>query len=393
MLAAVLREAGVKVGVYTSPHLLELNERIVVDGRAIHDSDVLELTRRLIPLVEEVADETSGHPTFFEVITSMAFEYLRKAGVDVAIVEVGLGGRLDSTNILTPVCSCITTVGDDHTHVLGSDPADVGREKGGIIKPGVPVVTGVDDGAALDVIREICEERGAPMHEVAFGNLEIGEGTFSFRGPVHEFTDIRVPLEGGHQVRNAATAMTLLDVVDPAALGLDSVAFSDGLPGWARSGMGKVRWPARMQVVIPEPLLMVDGSHNAAGLSTLAEELSTRHGEKAFDVIVGVMEDKDWVPMVRELLPLGRRFAAVTVDVERTLGGEELGRKLGELAGGDAVQVMSVEEALDRALAGPGPTVVTGSIYLAGEVLGVLRNRGAADPEKLGLPRAADPLY
>jgi dihydrofolate synthase/folylpolyglutamate synthase len=423
MIARTLEEAGLRVGVYTSPHLVDMNERLTVDGKAIADADILHLTRRLMPMVREVAVETGGHPTFFEVLTAMAFEYFRAAGVDVAVVEVGLGGRLDSTNIVGPATTCITNIGRDHADVLGSDPVTVAWEKAGIVKPGVPVVTGIREEGPLAKVREVCKERGAPLHPVGFDGIrdvEAGNGEmeerfcvagqqilegvkpdwvegqrFSFTGPSHDFADLTLPLAGFHMRENAACALTLLDVVDPAALGIDAADHDTRIVEWARKGLARVRWPARMHLFTDDPVMLVDGSHNAPGVGALALELDPGLDGDRYTVILGIMEDKDWEPMVDPLIAIARRIITVTVGVERSMASEDLRdrvvRRVGELGLSGAVTVASLPDvatALELVAEeeGRGPYLVTGSIFLAGEVLGRTIANGVASPEELGLP-------
>ena len=410
MLAAPLREAGLKVGVYTSPHLVEMNERIVVDGQAIADMDVLALTRRLLPLVREVAIRSGGHPTFFEVVTAMAFEYFRLARVDIAVIEVGLGGRLDSTNIIEPAACCITTIGHDHTQILGSTLANIAREKAGIIKPGVPVVTGVSGKESLQVIEDSCRERGAPLHLARHHIMRADRppkggaaGTFAFSGPNHEFSNVPLPLRGAHQLENAACALTLLDVLEPERIGLDAAAYGKRLPDWVRTGFGRLLWAGRLQKVLDAPLLVIDGSHNPPGMRSLAAALPDVFGPERFDVVFGVMGDKDLKGILVHLHSFARSITAVAPNVKRSLPAGDLelrirdwrssrageGRNASPL--GHALPAVrssaDLRGELERILEDRnGRYLVTGSIFLAGEVMGCLMDMGAATAMGLGLP-------
>ena len=294
MCAAVLEETGLRAGLYTSPHLCDFSERVQVGGRPV-DGDILsEVAARLKAPVDRVG------PTFFEATTALAFGVFADQEVDVAVVEVGLGGRLDATNVIVPEVTCITNVSLDHADYLGAALNDIAREKAGIIKPGVPLHTSETDDAIRRLLRDRTRHVGAPFFpfdpDRDIGSLEMTGSRTGFRMASAEWGEIElsVPLAGEHQATNAGLAVRALESL-PASLrpGRDAVMH----------GLARVRWPGRVQVVERGGVAWVfDVAHNAAGMETLAATLRSLRPPRPLVVLAGILGDKDWSSMLPNLL-------------------------------------------------------------------------------------------
>jgi dihydrofolate synthase/folylpolyglutamate synthase len=367
MIDAVLAAAGRRTGLYTSPHLVDLTERIRVQGRTIPREAVVALARELR---EDLAAGGIGL-TYFEFVTLLGFEWFARVGVEVAVVEVGLGGRLDATNLVHPVVTAITTIARDHEDFLGHDLGAIAAEKAGIVKAGVPLALGRVPPEAEEAIVSRARALGAPLARVGVDGVLTGEadGALAFRGPGVAWDGLRLGLPGRFQRDNMAVALTAL------ALARDVVPCS---PAAVRVGLAAVRWPGRLAVVGDTPLLVLDGAHNPAGVAALVPELPALVGRRPLVLVFAVMADKAWEAMLAPLLPsvarvvvtrVGRR-AAVPAAVAATLEGR--------------VPVEVVEDArlalrVARTAAGPGGAVlVTGSLFLVGEAYAELA--GPAGP-------------
>ena len=307
MLHAMLAAAGYRTGLYTSPHLVELTERIRVNADDITRPDV-------VALAAEIRAATAGRGidlTFFEILTVMAFLHFASRAVDVAVVEVGLGGRLDATNVIDPAVAAITTIALDHVQWLGDTITAIAGEKGGIIKPGHPVVLGRIAGEAHTVLQRLAAERGAPLFSAGrdYRMDSRSPSRLDFSGMGWQLSDLSLGLRGIHQHDNAATALAALAAVqDVVPVATDAV----------RRGLARVRWPGRLDVVATAPLTVFDGAHNLEGVSALAAELPQLLGGRPMRLLFAVMGDKDWSPMVERLAPLCR--SVVVTEVMRPRG-------------------------------------------------------------------------
>jgi dihydrofolate synthase/folylpolyglutamate synthase len=291
MLHAVLGAAGYRTGLYTSPHLVDLTERVRVGSQDISRDEVVSLTAE----VRAAAAARGVDLTFFEFLTVMAFVHFARRSVEVAVVEVGLGGRLDATNVIDPAAAVITTIGLDHMQWLGNTHAAIAAEKGGIIKTGRPLVLGRIEGEAAAVLRALAAARGAALVE-AGRDYRIGGGAgVDFDGLGWHLHDLPLALRGAHQRDNAGTALaTLAAVRDRLPVGENAI----------RSGLAAVRWPGRLDVVATAPLTILDGAHNVDGVAALARELPGLLDGRPLHLLFAVMGDKDWRPMVDILAPL-----------------------------------------------------------------------------------------
>jgi dihydrofolate synthase/folylpolyglutamate synthase len=291
MLHSILCAAGYRVGLYTSPHLVSFTERMRIGALPISEEEVVALARE----IRTAATVRGIELTFFEFVTVMAFLHFARCAVDLAVVEVGLGGRLDATNVLDPAVAVVTTIGLDHQEFLGDSLESIAREKAGIIKPGRPVVVGNVSGAARAVLAAAAAERGASAYWFGHDFAGTHAGPLRFRGFGCDIGNMDVALRGQHQRDNAATAIAA------AACLRDGFPISDQA---IRQGVATVRWPGRLDIVQRAPLVVLDGAHNAAGVAVLVRELPVLAGERRVHLLFGVMRDKRWLPMVEALGPL-----------------------------------------------------------------------------------------
>ena len=357
MLAAILAAAGRRVGLYTSPHLVSFRERIVVDGRPIDESEVIEgvaRIRRDVP--EDVA------LTCFELITLLAWWIFAARRVDVAVLEVGLGGRLDATNVVVPEVAIITNVGRDHEQYLGADLATIAAEKAGIIKPGVPVVSGAR-GVAAAVVSERAAALSSPLSQLGRDFTLDGDpaAALIYRSSGVTIAPLAIGLRGRHQQHNAALAVRALE--SAATIGCD--------PAAVRAGLAGVVWPGRLQVVCREPLVLLDGAHNCPGIEVVAAEVGSLAAGRPVRVLFGVMGDKDWRTMLRLLGAIASEIVLTRPRHARSADPAMLAAAVD-----GRVSVEPDPAAAYRALvagSAPGDVVlVTGSLFLVGDVLATI---------------------
>jgi dihydrofolate synthase/folylpolyglutamate synthase len=364
MLSEMLKTAGYATGRYTSPHLVSFTERIAVNGDCIMEAEVAELTQFI---KERVDREGSGRRfTFFDFTTALAFEYFKRKGVAIAVVEVGLGGRLDSTNVLRPLVSVITNVAFDHQEYLGNTLREIAREKAGIVKEHVPVVAGTK-GEALDVVRTAAANSALYALGQNFTYKKKGEQLMWYRGIRMTYDNLSVGLRGDYQLFNAALALCTLELLSPAGFPVKEYA--------VRKGLASVQWPARLELVRKpgKPLILIDGAHNPDGAATLAAYLKSHFVNRKKLLVFGVMKDKDFKEMLRELLPVVQQVILTRPETDRAALPADVVR----CAPGALVSA-SVKDALDRAFAmaeGDDLIVITGSFYTVGEAKKLLDKR------------------
>ncbi len=361
LTASILQAAGLRVGLYTSPHLVDFRERIQIDGTMIGEDAVGELTaclRRDCP--SDLA------PTFFEFTTAMALQYFADRQVDLAVLEVGMGGRFDATNVVTPAAACITTVAMDHEAYLGHDLRAIAFEKAGIVKPGVPIVIGAVAAEARTVIAEAARARGARMGElgVDFSVEGVDPSACVYRSPGRAAVDLSCPLRGRHQLDNLGCAVALVD----AAEGLGSPITDDAV----RRGVACVRWPGRLELVGDGPRLLLDGAHNPAAAAVVGAYLASfrlQHPSAKVWLVLGMMQDKDHTGFLRPLLPHVDEAIVTVPQLARAAPAETLCASFP--ARGPAVRVCAaVPDAIRqacRSAASDDLICVTGSLMLVGE--------------------------
>lgn len=381
MLEGLLRGRGLRVGLFTSPHLVSMLERFRVDGDDISEEAFARHVTTLQPAIEAMASEETGPPTFFEICTALACLYFVHEGVDVAVAEVGLGGRLDATNVVRPMVGIITNVAMDHPKTLGPTLEHICREKCGIIKSGVPLVTGVREPGLLAIVEDTCREREAPLHvldreaRVERVTTSLDEGT-SFDWCVGDEAPQRLttPLVGFHQARNAALALL--------AARLLPGEFRPSRDGLNR-GLALTRWAGRFEVIGRSPLVICDGGHNVDGLTALRVTWDhVMKGTKAW-VVAGFSGDKSIGECVDLLAPVTRGMVLSRSDNYRAADPAHLVDEVRRRMPGVTVEVEADPgRALVRArdLAGAeGTVLVTGSLYLLGNVLASLPSRGGGE--------------
>lgn len=369
-LASVLRAAGYRTGLFTSPFIEAFEERIQVDGVVISRDDLMDATLVVKEHAEALAAQTGDHPTEFELMTAVALVHFARRGCEAVVLEVGLGGRLDSTNVVeAPEVSVIARIGRDHTAMLGNTLAAIAAEKAGIIKPGVPVVSWPQDPEAMAVVEQVAAENGAPLTVPDLSQLEIGPvddrvRSFSYRG-----ARFQTRLLGSYQPANAALAIEVVQVLRGRGWRIPDEAL--------HAGIANAVWPGRFEIVDegPErPTVVVDGGHNPQGARALVESLENLFPGVKPVFVIGVLEDKDYPAMLEAVLPLGSAFVAITPDNPRALPADKLARAirwtgqdlLGCSACVNPYTARSVQDAMAHAreLAGPdGLVCAFGSLY------------------------------
>jgi dihydrofolate synthase/folylpolyglutamate synthase len=374
MVSAGLHAAGKRVGRYTSPHLLRLEERFAIDEEDVSTADLEEAAGAVRIAVESLQrpGELEAPPTFFECTTAAAFELFRRQRVEIAVLEVGLGGRLDATNVVTPIAAAITSIALDHQAQLGSTIASVAREKAGVIKDGIPVVCGRVPDEAARVIEEVCRERNARLIRVndavrLDASVDENGTTVTMETGRRRLEQVRLALGGRHQAHNAAVALALLDELDAAGFGITDAA--------ALAALTNVKWPARLETFRYQNCdVLIDAAHNPAGARVVAEFLRDIGWDRV-TLIVGAMRDKDIAGMLRELLPRCAKVIATQPPSARAATAEEIAALVRELAPADlAVETIAdPARALSRACSGGMPVVAAGSIFLIGPLRGILR--------------------
>lgn len=365
LCASALQAAGYKIGLYTSPHLHDFSERIVVNGRSISPDDVVALVDLCKPIVTAIPEVT-----WFEYTTMLAFLYFAQQDVDAAVIEVGLGGRLDATNIVTPEVAVITSISYDHMAVLGDSLAQIAAEKAGIIKYDVPVVISPQVDEAQQVITRIAAERNASLFQVGedyqFKLLSQSlEGqTFKIWSRVDPKKTIQlaIPLLGRHQVENAVVAYAALQVLNKPSLVISANAI--------RKGFAKTKWPGRFEITRRNPPMVLDCAHNPDSAHRLRQTLDDFFPDRPIILLFGASEDKDVTGMFIELLPRVRQCFATQSIHPRAMSPAHL-KELAEPFGVPVTNVSTVEEALDEALRAAGEDallLVTGSIFVVAGV-------------------------
>lgn len=359
MLDSCLRCAGYKVGLFTSPYIIRFNERIQVNGAPIPDGDLVRLVEQVRPAAAAMADV----PTEFELITALGILYFAQQHCDIVVLEVGLGGALDSTNVIDPPeCAVITALGMDHVKELGPTLADIAAAKAGIVKPGSPVVSYGGAPEADRVIAAAAAAQNAPLTVADFSKLTLRAAgldgqTFDYDG----LAGLTLPLLAGYQPRNAAVAIEALRALRGRGWQVPDSAI--------RQGLAQVRWPGRFELLRREPPFLLDGSHNAHGMRATVESLRARFPGEKFVFLVSIMADKDAGEMLRLLLPLAKAFVTVTAPSPRAIPAAELAARI-EALGGRVEPADTIPAAVARtdALAAGGPAAALGTLYFSGEV-------------------------
>ncbi len=360
MLASILECAGLKTGLYTSPFIFNFSERMTINGEAISGTELAAITEFCAPFALSMDDR----PTEFELVTAIAFEFFAREKCDIVVLETGMGGRLDSTNVIEkPLCSVITNIGLDHTQELGDTVEKIAGEKAGIIKAGCPTIVYDLPENVLNVISSRCREQNSPLTAADFGAIlpisdsRIGQ-IFSYK----DFKNLELPLLGTHQLKNAAVALETLNVLRSYGIDADTDVIKEGLK--------KTVWPARFEIISENPFFVVDGGHNPQCAETVAENLLKYFPDTKRIILLGVLADKDYMGLAKTLAPAADAFITITPQNPRALSAFTLADRL-QSFGKPVSAYGSIEDGIKNALelAGENGVVCSvGSLYTAGAV-------------------------
>ena len=369
MLASIMQAAGYRTGLYTSPYICRFNERIQVNGEEIPDGKLAELTEKIMPIAESMED----HPSQFELVTALAMQYFLDEKCDIVVLEVGLGGALDSTNVIdSPEVAVITNIGLEHTEYLGNTLAEIASAKAGIIKPGCMTVCYRGSKDVEEVFERACRENGAWLVKADFdGIVPLSENLDGQFFSYHNLTRMFLPLLGEHQLKNAAVVIETAKVMKR----LGWKIYNDDI----RKGLETTVWPARFEVISRDPIFIVDGGHNPQCADSLAKAISEYLPGKKVTFIIGVLSDKDYMSMIRSVMTYAKHFVCVTPNSPRAMPASKLAALLTSM-GLSAEASSGINESIDAAIrySGKEPIVAFGSLYMAGLVRKAMLSRKKA---------------
>jgi dihydrofolate synthase/folylpolyglutamate synthase len=361
MMASVLQEGGYRVGLYTSPHLVSFTERIQINGTEIPWDEVVRLTDLLRSRVE--AEGIPQQFTFFDFTTALALYYFAQQDVDVTILEVGLGGRLDSTNVVHPLITVITNVAKDHFQILGESVEDIAQEKAGIVKHGIPLISGVTQPAVIQILEEMCKKKEASLSLAGrdFTGEKIAAGTFHFHGRQWNLEDITLGVRGSFQVENATVALGALKILEEKGYKVAEESIYRGL--------ATVRWPGRLEVVHESPQIVLDGAHNPAAAGSLKKALQEEFDYHRLYMVMGIMQDKEVSAIVGTIAPIADVLIAASPHNPRAMGAQQLADIVRDYSSavtviedvGEAVAYAQKEAQKDDLI------LITGSLFTVGE--------------------------
>jgi dihydrofolate synthase/folylpolyglutamate synthase len=357
-LASILNASGYKTGLYTSPHLVRFNERITINNQPISNANVIEAYKA----VKQV-HRGSREPTFFEFTTAMAFYEFDRQKIDWAVIETGMGGRLDATNIIKPALSIITNISVEHRKYLGNTIAQIAGEKGGIIKKNTPVIIGIKQKHAIAVVKEIASEKSAPVFRLGddFKVKRNKSGNFTYFGIENIWRNLKTGLLGNYQVDNAALVVAACEILNKkkASIPVKSI----------REGLVNNNWPGRLEVVSTNPLVILDGSHNLIAARNLSRYLSDNLSDRNITLVIGILDDKPYSAMLKSLLPICSRAIITSPKIDRALSPEKLLAVAEDLIP-DVTIIPDVGKAVDYAVKTSLPddaVCIAGSLYVVGE--------------------------
>jgi len=370
IIYTILQKAKFKVGLYTSPHLVSFQERIRINGEDITQEEVYSLLERLKPVIHKVANtEGYQHPTFFEVITTMAYLYFYEKNVDFTIMEVGLGGRLDATNVCQPLLSVITHIDFDHMDKLGNSLADIAGEKGAIIKQNTPVVSAQQFPEAADIIRKIVQEKEAPLYSygdhinATLLNSTLKGNYFNYAGIYHNINNLYLPLAGEFQIENASLAMAITELINNKGF----VITKDDIV----SGVRNSQWPGRFEIVREKPMVILDGAHNPNGVNQFINNLRKLIPAKKIIAVLGVFQDKDYPTIIKTIVPRVNQVILTMADNPRATPTSVLAKEAQRYMNKEnIVETNNVTAAINKSLqiAQEDEVIcITGSLYTVGE--------------------------
>ncbi len=365
MLSSILCESGLKVGLFTSPYIRFFNERMCIDGEPIKDSELAEITSYVRPFADSMTDK----PTEFELITAVGFEYFKRNGCDIVILEAGMGGRLDSTNIIrNPVLSVITGIALDHTAFLGDTVEKIAAEKAGIIKDCRPVLWGGEDRAAERVIAEIAERNGSAFFWVDYKSLNVKK--YDFSGTLFDFEgreNVKIKLLGAYQPRNAAVVLSAIDILNSNGYDIPERAVRDGLQN--------ASWSGRFEIIDRKPLTIFDGAHNPQGIDSAVQSIKMYFGDEKVYILTGVLKDKDYEYIAARLAEIGERAFVLTPSNPRALDAYEYAevlKRCGIPSQGYDSLAEAYRAAAENAERDGKALVCLGSLYTYSELMDIL---------------------
>ena len=373
MITSMLKEAGYKVGMYTSPFLEEFEERIQINGNNIPKEKLAQLMTKIKYAVDKVIEEGYNHPTEFEIITALMFLYFATEKVDFAVVEVGLGGRLDSTNVITPILSVITSISFDHTNILGNTLEEIAREKAGIIKAGIPTLIYPQEEIVEKVLSEKCEELGAKLYKINKDDAKLVEIIKEdkiyqlVKVKLDDEYDVKLQLLGEHQILNLAVALKALEIIKDKAAKLSKESIIKAL--------SEVRWNGRLEVMSNEPCVVIDGAHNIQGITQLDKNIKKYFKYDDLYLILGILADKDVDHMVKVITPQAKKVFTVTPNSMRAETAEELleeVKKYNESCEAYNDYKNAFEDAL-KLCKKDDLLLISGSLYMIGEMRGIIK--------------------
>ena len=360
MTSSILQTAGYKTGLFTSPFIYRFNERIQINGMQIPDEQVIALTQRLSALTGQMSEM----PTEFDFVTSMAMEYFSAQGCDIVVLEVGVGGALDATNMIpAPEVAVITNIGLDHTDLLGDTVEKIAAVKGGIIKAGTSAVIYRSSPSVEQVLRNICLEKNAQLHFADFDSIHLHSHDLSGQHfDCGQRKLLELPLLGAHQLKNAAVVLSVIDTLQQKGWGITEQHI--------REGLKNVTWPGRFDIMHKDPLFIIDGGHNPQCIDAMVANIQDYLAGKTLIVLTGVLADKDYGEMFRPVMPYVQKFVCITPDNPRKLEAQELAAHL-QAAGAEAEAFAKVADGVRRAMALAGKDGVVlcfGSLYSIADI-------------------------
>jgi dihydrofolate synthase/folylpolyglutamate synthase len=365
-IASILQAAGFKTGIYTSPHLVRFNERICINGQMISDPDVVAAYEAVT-----AADTGDRHATFFEIATAMAFFHFARKKVDWAVIETGMGGRFDATNIIEPSLGVITNLSIEHTQYLGTTIPALATEKGGIIKPETPLVTSVHQPSGIRILKQIAKEKNAPLYQYKqdfFVRKTPGRPTVTYRGLNLHIPTITPPLPGDHQKENLGMALAACELIFHKYKKNDPRYHLT--PDLVRQGLAGTRWPGRLEVIQQNPLVILDGAHNLKASQVLARYLSTILADRKLTLVIGILDDKPYEAMLKNLLSVAHRVIITRAKIDRSLPTPVLAAAAKKIFNGPIQVIEKVSEAVSHAISSTSEkdaVCIAGSLYVAGE--------------------------
>lgn len=376
MVSNMLIEGGYKVGMYTSPYLEDFEERIQINNENIPKDKLVNIVKEVANAVAKVIEEGYEHPTEFEVITCVMFKYFCDEKVDYGVIEVGLGGRLDSTNVITPIVSVITSVSYDHMGILGDNLSDIAEEKAGIIKKGVPVVSYPQKEEVENVIKEKALELSCEIHFVSeidgnFAKIIEEDGIKQviyamYRG---QFKTIKLGLLGSHQILNCALALRVIEILEREEN--IEIDFESKL-----KALSEVKWKGRLEVMNRNPLVVIDGAHNIDGIKKLKESVQEYFNYDNIILVLGILADKEVDKMIKEIAPMAKKIIAVTPHSDRAALSKDLKLAI-EKVNSSVEAIEDYKTAYAKAMQYAGKkdlVVISGSLYMIGDMRKIIRN-------------------